>query len=197
MHKLVYYIGASLDGRIAGPGGEVDFYPVGQGEEAAAYMDWVNERYPETVPTQFRSQVGLEDAPNKRFDTVVMGLNTYRVVLDQGVGSPYGHLRQYVVSNSCDRVEEPTVTLVSDALTFVQDLKREDGMDIWLCGGGRLAGSLLPEIDELIIKRYPVIAGAGPALADGDFRPTAFTTMDSRSFPNGVSITWYERRAER
>lgn len=193
MRKLVYYIGASIDGRIAGPGGEVDFYPVGQGAEAASYMDWVNERYPETVPTQFRSHVGREDAPNKRFDTVVMGLNTYRVVLDQGVGSPYGHLRQYVVSTSWGRVEEPAVTLVSDALALVRGLKREDGMDVWLCGGGRLASSLLPEIDELIIKRYPVIAGAGPTLADGDFRPTEFTTTDSRLFSNGVSITWFER----
>lgn len=30
MRKLVYYIGVSLDGRIAGSAGEVDFYPQGQ-----------------------------------------------------------------------------------------------------------------------------------------------------------------------
>lgn len=193
MRKLVYYIGVSIDGRIAGPGGEVEFYPVGEGADAAAYMAWVNERYPETVPTRYRTQAGLEDVPAERFDTVLMGLNTYRVVLDQGDGSPYGHLRQYVASRSLDRLEVSAVGLARDPIALVQELKREAGMDIWLCGGGRLAGVLLPEIDELIVKRYPVVAGAGPTLADGDFRPTEFTTMDCRSFSNGVSITWYER----
>lgn len=194
MRKLVYYIGVSIDGRIAGPGGEVDFYPVGSDAAAATYMGWVNERYPETVPTQYRPHVGLEDAPNKRFDTVVMGMNTYRAVLDQGVSSPYEHLRQYVVSGSLPRSDDPAVALAGDAVALVRDLKNEDGLDIWLCGGGGLAGSLLPEIDELIIKSYPVIAGAGPTLVDGGFRPTTFTPTDRQAFDNGTSITWYENR---
>ena len=197
MRKLVYYIGTSIDGRIAGPGGEVAFFPQGEAEKAAEYMRWVNARYPETVPTQFRSLAGLEDAPNRRFDIVVMGMDTYRVVLDQGISSPYAHLRQYVVSRSIGRIEDSEVELVSDPIALVHDLKREDGLDIWLCGGGRLAGALLPEIDELIIKHYPVIAGAGPSLVDGDFWPTEFVPTDTRSFSNGVSITWLERQAER
>lgn len=191
MRKLVYYIGVSIDGRIAGPGGEADFYPVGSDAAAAAYMDWVNERYPETVPTQYRPHVGLEDAPNQHFDTVVMGMNTYRATLDQGVSSPYTHLRQYVVSASQHRSNDPAVLLAGDAVTLVRELKREGGLDIWLCGGGGLAGSLLPEIDELIVKTYPVIAAAGPALVDGAFRPTTFTPTDHQTFPNGASITWY------
>lgn len=196
MRKLVYYIGASIDGRIAGPGGEVDFFPQGEGPDAAAYMGWVNERYPETVPTQYRSLAGLEGAANRRFDTVVMGMDAYRVVLDQGISSPYAHLRQFVVSRSSDRIENTAVELVRDPIALVQELKREDGRDIWLCGGGRLAGPLLPEIDELIIKRYPVLAGAGPSLIEGEFRPTEFAATNSRAFSNGVSITQYERRTE-
>lgn len=197
MRKLVYYIGMSIDGRIAGPQGEVDFYPIGEDTDATTYMDWVNQHYPETVPTQYRQQVGLEDAPNERFDTVVMGMNTYRVVLDQDISSPYAHLRQCVVSRSISQLENTVVELANDPVALVQELKRTDGMDIWLCGGGRLAGALLSEIDELIIKHYPVVAGAGPNLINGDFCPTDFTTIENRSFPNGVNITWHERRAER
>lgn len=194
MRKLVYYIGVSIDGRIAGPGGEVDFYPVGEGEAAATYMTWVNERYPETVPTQYRPHAGLADVPNKRFDTVLMGLNTYRAVLDQGISSPYAHLRQYVTSSSLERIEDPAVELVRDPVALVRDLKRGDGLDVWLCGGGGLAGSLLSEIDELIVKSYPVIAGAGATLVEGGFQPTVFTPTDHKSFPNGAGITWYTRR---
>ncbi len=197
MRKLVYYVGVTIDGRIAGPGAETDFYPIGEGADAAAYVDWVNGRYPETVPSQYRNQAGLVDAPNERFDTVIMGLNTYRLGLDHGVSSPYGHLRQYVVSSSLERIAEPAVDLVRDPIALVRGLKREDTMDIWLCGGGRLAGSLLPEIDELIVKHYPVVAGAGPSLIDSDFRPAQFVTTDTKSFSNGVNITWYARRDQR
>ncbi len=51
-------------------------------------------------PSTAASAHGLADAPNLRFDTVVMGLGTYRPALDAGLTSPYAHLRQYVVSST-------------------------------------------------------------------------------------------------
>jgi hypothetical protein len=73
MRKLVYYIGLSLDGRIAGPGGEFDFFPQGDEQQIATYATWMNALYPETIPSAYRSAVGVADAPNRRFDTVVKG----------------------------------------------------------------------------------------------------------------------------
>ncbi|MGA4847924.1 dihydrofolate reductase family protein [Streptomyces sp. G5(2025)] len=195
MRRLVYYIGASLDGYIAGPGGEVDFYPVGDEEQATAYAAWVNTRYPETVPTALRPLVGLADAPNRRFDTVVMGHGTYRPALAHGTPSPYAHLRQYVVSNTLGSAPDPTVTVVGgDPLSLIRDLKRQEGKDIWLCGGGRLAAALLPELDELIVKSYPVVAGTGIPVFDGEFSPTAFRVTRREPFPNDVTITWFAAR---
>jgi dihydrofolate reductase len=191
MRKLVYYVGVSIDGYIAGPGGEFDFYPVG--DDTAA---WIGERYPETLPTHVRRQVGLEGTPNKRFDTLVMGLGTYQPALDIGVTSPYAHVRQYVVSTTLGRIEDPGVELVTkDPVALVRKLKAEDtGKDIWLAGGGRLAGSLLPEIDQLIIKSYPVVAGAGISAFAGDFQPTLFTPADRQTFGNGAVVTWFDRK---
>ncbi|GAA2415865.1 dihydrofolate reductase family protein [Streptomyces glaucosporus] len=195
MRKLVYYVAVTLDGRIAGPGGEYDFFPVGEGEEGAAYSAWMSERYPETVPTVGRASMGVEDAPNRRFDTVLMGLGSYRPALDAGITSPYAHLRQYVVSSTLPPDTDPAVTVVSgDPLTLVRDLKQEEGKDIWLCGGGLLAGALLPEIDELVVKSYPVVAGAGIPAFNGEFGPTLFKVADRRSFANDVTVTWYVRR---
>lgn len=194
MRKLVYCIAASLDGRIAGPEGQFDFFPVGDEQQAADYAAWVNARHPETVPTGMREHAGLADTPNRRFDTVVMGHGTYRLAAEHGVTSPYAHLRQYVVSSTLTTSPDPAVTVVhDDPLTLVRDLKKEAGQDIWLCGGGRLAGSLLPEIDELIVKSYPVVAGSGIPLFDGAFNPTPFTVTDRTSFPNGVTMTWFTR----
>lgn len=188
MRKLVYYVGVSIDGYIAGPDGQFDFYPLA--DDMAA---WINERYPETVPTHIREQAGLADAPNKRFDTVVMGLGTYRPALDVNISSPYAHLRQYVVSTTLGDVSDSKVEVVSsDPLALVRRLKAEEsGLDIWLAGGGKLAGSLLPEIDELIIKSYPVLAGAGIPALDGGFSPTCVTPTQRESFSNGAQVTWY------
>ncbi|MDP9863446.1 MULTISPECIES: dihydrofolate reductase family protein [Streptosporangium] len=188
MRKLVYYVALSIDGRIAGPGGEFDFYPLA--DDMAA---WMNTDYPETVPGHVRAQIGL-DAPNRRFDTLVMGRGTYQPALDADITSPYPHLKQYVVSTTIPEIADPAVELVpGDPVGLVRRLKREEGLDIWLCGGGKLAGALFPEIDELIVKNYPVVAGAGlPAFA-GEFRPTLFTPTQSRSFSNGATVTWYGR----
>ncbi|WP_027499512.1 dihydrofolate reductase family protein [Rhodococcus sp. UNC363MFTsu5.1] len=189
MRKLVYYVGISLDGYIAGPGGEWDFYPISD-----AMATWMNERYPDTIPTHVRPHVGLEGAANLAFDTAVMGRGTYEPALAVGITSPYAHLRQYVVSTTLGEIADPAVDLVAgDPLDLVRELKAQEGMDIWLTGGGKLAGTLLPEIDELIIKRYPVVAGTGIPAFDGPFLPTQFTPTRTESFDNGASVTWLSR----
>ena len=186
MRKLVYYVGVSLDGYIAGPQAEIDFYPLS--DQMAA---WINERYPETLPTHVRKMVGLDDAPNKVFDTLVMGRGTYEPALTVPTTSPYAHLRQYVLSKAL-KIDDPTVRVeTGDAVELVRRLKAEDtGMDIYLCGGGKLAASLLGEIDEIILKSYPVIAGAGIPMFSGQFRPTLFTPTRRESFDNGAQVTW-------
>ncbi|MGR6914298.1 hypothetical protein ACU635_08595 [[Actinomadura] parvosata] len=68
-----------------------------------------------------------------------------------------------------------------------------ESMDIYLCGGGKLAASLLPEIDEIILKSYPVVAGAGIPMFAGHFRPPLFTPTRRESFDNGAQVTWLTR----
>ncbi|MER7134520.1 dihydrofolate reductase family protein [Streptosporangium saharense] len=188
MRKLVYYVGVSIDGYIAGPGGEYDFYPL-----ADDMVTWMATEYPETVPVHIRAHLGL-DVPNRHFGTVLMGRGAYQPGLDAGVTSPYPHLEQYVVSTTTPEIADPEVTLVpGDPLSLVRALKKEDGLDIWLCGGGKLAGTLLPEIDELVVKSYPVVAGAGVSAFTGVFSPTLFTPTANRSFSNGSTVTWYGR----
>nr|WP_042180489.1 dihydrofolate reductase family protein [Kibdelosporangium sp. MJ126-NF4]CEL14411.1 Dihydrofolate reductase [Kibdelosporangium sp. MJ126-NF4]CTQ88776.1 Dihydrofolate reductase (EC 1.5.1.3) [Kibdelosporangium sp. MJ126-NF4] len=189
MRKLVYYIGVSLDGYIAGPGGEIDFYPVSE-----EYVAWMAENFPETLPTHVRRHLGFDDAPNQAYDTLVMGLGTYQPALDIAITSPYAHVKQYVVSTSLAEIDDPAVTLVRDPLPLVRELKQEDGLDVWLAGGGKLAASLLPEIDQLVIKSYPVIAAKGVPAMSGEFQPTQFTPTKNVSFDSGVTVTWFDRK---
>jgi dihydrofolate reductase len=188
MRRLVYHIAVSIDGCIAGPGGTFDFFQLAPDME-----DYLHAEFPETMPTQARPHLGLEGAPNKRFDTVVMGRGTYQPALDIDVTSPYAHLRQYVVSRSLPEIADPAVELVPrDPVGLVRRLKAEAGdRDIWLCGGSVLAGQLLPEIDELVIKQYPVVAGGGLPVFAGPFRPRPFTPVETRTFSHGGTITTF------
>lgn len=189
MRPLTYYIGASLDGYIAGPGGEIDFFPVSDD-----HVQQMVETYPEVLPTHVRKHLGMDDAPNRRFDTVLMGRGTYQPALDIGITNPYAHMRTYVASTRHDLPEDAAVTIVHDPVATVQELKAEDSSSgIWLAGGGTLAGALMCEIDELIVKLYPVLAGAGiPALAGG-FAPAAFQLVDRATVSSGCLILTYER----
>ncbi|MFI7664409.1 dihydrofolate reductase family protein [Nocardia sp. NPDC049526] len=190
MRKLVYFVGMSLDGYIAGPGDDISFYPVGDD-----MWDWIKAEYPETVPTHVRPHLGLAaDAPNQKFDTLVMGRGTYAPAQAIGVTSPYAHMRQYIVSSSLGRIDDPAVDLVDgDPAGLVRRLKQEDGMDIWLAGGGKLAAQLLGEIDELVIKSYPVVAGTGTPAFAGEFTPTLFAPTKRIEFGNGAQVTWLTR----
>jgi dihydrofolate reductase len=188
MRKLTYYVAATIDGFIAGPKGEFDFFPVEPDISAA-----MNAERPETVPTRFRAAAGVADAPNRRFDTVLMGRGTYDPALEEGTTSPYAHLEQFVFSRTLAQLD-PAVPIVStDPVAFVRELKARDGLDIWLCGGGRLAGALRPEIDELVVKRYPVAIGTGTPMFGGPFTATGFAVADSRTFESGAVVVTYTR----
>ncbi|MFI6152509.1 dihydrofolate reductase family protein [Kitasatospora sp. NPDC051170] len=194
MRKLTYLIGATIDGFIADPDGGFDFFNPFVTED---YAPTLFGEYPETLPTPARAAVGIAEAPNKRFDTVLMGRGTYEPGLAVGLTSPYGHLRQIVLSRTLDPALDPEVEITSeDPAALVRRLKREEGgLGIWLCGGADLAGQLLPEIDELIVKQYPVVAGAGVPLFRAGFQPRAFTLTDSRIFERGNVVLTYERAA--
>ncbi|MCT2582676.1 dihydrofolate reductase family protein [Actinophytocola gossypii] len=187
MRTLTYFVAVSMDGYIAGPGDEVDVYPTPD-----AYVAHLAAEYPETMPSHVRPHLGIADAPNRRFDTVVMGRGTYQPGLDLGVTSPYAHLRQYVVSTTTTS-PDPAVTVVTDPVTLVKELKAEDGLGIYLAGGAKLAGALYGEIDEVILKLYPVMLGRGVPMIAGEFDVTAFERADVTTLDTGHVILRYTR----
>ncbi|MFC9892968.1 dihydrofolate reductase family protein [Nocardia sp. NPDC127579] len=189
MRKLIYYIAVSIDGYIAGPNGEFDFYPH-DGEQMAD----LNADYPEFVPSHLRHHVGMAvDEPNRHCDTVVSGRGTWDAALSEGVTSPYAHMRQYVLSSTL-RLDDPNVELVAgDPVGLVRRLKQQDGLDIYLCGGGNLAAQLVGEIDEMIVKSYPVLAGGGISMCTDGFAPTLFTPARRKEYGSGTLVTWFTR----
>jgi dihydrofolate reductase len=191
MRRLTYYVASTIDGFLATEDGSVDFFPVG-GDHGPV----IAAQYPETLPTKVRESLGIEKA-GSTFDTVLMGRKTHDFGVRTGTSSPYAHLRQYVVSTTLPEAPAPDVELIrSDPLRRVRELKREQGLGIWLCGGGELAQTLLPEIDQIFLKLHPILLGRGrPVLGSGAQlpEPTRFRVLTSRVFEDGVAFVKYSR----
>jgi dihydrofolate reductase len=190
LRELVYYVAVSLDGHIAAPDGGFDAFLV-EGDHSSVMFGELGD----AIPSHVLSALDLT-APGTRFDTVLMGWNTLLPGLEIGIDSPYSHLRQYVASRGAKAVA-PGVTLIHDPVATVRDLKEEDGLDIWLCGGGELAGTLIDEIDRLVLKRNPFAFGSGiPLFGRAPYAPRRFDLVSARPFESGVVVEEYVARRD-
>jgi dihydrofolate reductase len=193
LRKLTYFIACSIDGFIGGPDGDASFMTRYLDEE---YLEFLTSEYPETVPTHGRRSLGVDDLPNKRFDTIVQGRASYDLALNEGITSPYAHLREYVASRTLTRSPDPNVEIIStDLVGRVRELKAEESAhDVYLCGGSAVAGELVDEVDELVVKTYPVLLGTGMPMFGSGFEVSEFVPDSVRTFGNGVVVRTYHRK---
>lgn len=194
LRKLTYFVACSLDGFIGDPDGDATAMMSFLDEE---FLQYLRTEAPDTLPTAARRAFGIDDRPNERFDTVIQGRGSYEVGLKQGITSPYAHLRQYVASRTLGVSPDPAVEVVADDVVgTVRALKAEQGaLGIYLCGGSRLAGELLGEVDELVIKTYPLVYGRGmPMFGTSGVDATAFALDGVRTFDNGALVRTYRRK---
>jgi dihydrofolate reductase len=183
MRQLVYFVATSADGFIAGPDGQFDFFPM-QGDHIDAQV----QELPETLPAHVRAAIGAPFSAH-RFDTVLMGRKTFAPARAAGFAEPYAPLDTIVFSRSEPASQQGSVRVTGEEpLSVVRELKGRPGQDLWLCGGAQLAGALQPEIDELVLKVNPVLAGDGIRLFDSGFAPRQLELRARRSFESGV--TW-------
>lgn len=191
MRELKYLVACTVDGFIAAEDGSAGAFI-----EDPDYFADLFEMFPETCPGHLREALQVR-GENKHFDVVLMGRNTYEVGSKVGISSPYPTLKQYVFSTTMDENPDENVELVSkDAAEFVRGLKEETGKDIWLCGGSKLAATLLGEglIDEVILKSNPVLLGAGIPLFSGTFNPVDLKPTSRKTYENGIQMLHYRVR---
>ncbi|MFD0425662.1 dihydrofolate reductase family protein [Streptomyces parvus] len=195
MRKLVYYIAATLDGFIAGPDGADPTGPDGFWPVPGDYVRHLAAEYPETLPAPAREALSIT-AEGTHFDTVLEGRKSYEIGLDAGITDAYPHLRHLVFSTTLVESPDPAVELVGgDPVAKVRELKQEDGKDIWLIGGGTLAGALYGEIDQLIVKLGPLTTGTGIPLfgRSAAFDPRIWNLTDHTVLDSGAVFLTYTR----
>lgn len=192
MRKLVYFVAVTLDGYIAGPdGGDpsgAEFFPI-----TPDLIEFIVANFPETLPGPARDAMGIAGEA-RHFDTVIEGRASYDLGLAAGLDDAYPHLRHLVVSTSlAGRDDLPVEIVTTDPVARVRELKVEDGLDIWLVGGGTLAHALLPEIDQLVLKINPSVIGSGIPLFAGEFTHAAFTPVGQVDLAGGVRVVTLDR----
>jgi dihydrofolate reductase len=170
VRKLKYVVASSLDGFICREDGTYDAFPT-EGDHIQAYLDSLTS-----------------------FDVVLMGRATYEVGRKLGVTSPYPAMRQYVVSSTMTESPDPAVQVVArDVGGLVRGLKSEPGRDIYLCGGAKLATSLVDEglVDEIGLKINPIVLGSGIPFLHETAEPIDLTLTGERRFDSGVVFLSY------
>ncbi|WP_026310617.1 dihydrofolate reductase family protein [Parafrankia elaeagni] len=197
MRSLVYFVASTVDGFVAGPDGADPTGPGGFWPVPQDYLEHLTAEYPETLPGPARATLGIT-APGTRFDTVLEGRRSYEIGLRAGLTNAFPHLRHLVFSRTLTTSPDRGVELVAtDPSATVRELKRQDGRDIWLVGGGELAGTLYREIDELVVKLGPLTLGTGIPLFShtAAFDPRTWELTDHTALGSGALFLTYRRSA--
>lgn len=175
MRKIKLYIAASIDGYIAYPDGG---------------LDWLSE-YPITPECNY----GYNDF-YESIDSVIMGGKSYRDILNMDVIYPYKNKKSYIVTrntNSQTSIEDVQF-LSENIIETISSLKKQQGKDIWLVGGGVIISMLLDHnlVDEMIITYIPKILGDGIPLFPKIKNESKWQLLNSQSYNNGVLSVEYQ-----
>jgi dihydrofolate reductase len=180
----------SLDGYIAGPKGELDFF-----------TNYTNndDKYSD------RDQLKMLE---EKIDLIILGRNTYKLFVEfwpsemsksEVISERLNGTKKIIFSNSLKQAPWggwPAAEVApGDAVDNVRKLKSSPGKDIILWGSISLSQSLMHAnlVDEYHIQLCPVILGAGrPLFLQGsEFRNLTLTS--SKKYESGVVHLQYVR----
>ena len=171
--KVIYSVAVSLDGFIAAPDGS---------------FDWLLPYPPDAdFADSFLSRVG--------------GLLMWRTCLDLELGmngEVYPGKRVAVMTHRGVAPQPANVACFSGDLEPALAWLDEGEGDIWLYGGGDVAGQALASglIDEIHTAIVPVTLGTGlPLFGDAAFSPRSWQQVDGTRSASGYFMLTYRRAA--
>lgn len=167
MKKIIIYIAASIDGRIA---------------ESDGGMEWLSG-----FPITEEMNYGYKDFIAS-IDTIIMGGRSWREMSNMDAMGTYADKSVYVVSHH-NWGEEENIKFITENITErIAALRNEPGKDIWLFGGGELISMLLAAnlIDEMQISYIPVILGKGIPLFPEQSKESNWILTKSIAYSSGI-----------
>jgi dihydrofolate reductase len=174
--KASVYIATSLDGFIAREDGSVDWLPTG---ESASGEDYGYHKFMDSV------------------DALVMGRNTFELVLSFGGDWPYGEKPVIVLTSRPleipDSIPDSVSVMSGPPAEIVQQLGERGYQHLYIDGGATLQGFIREGlIQTLIITTIPVLIGSGMPLFGTIPHDIHLRHMETRQFDNGLVQSKYE-----
>ena len=173
MRTVTYGAACTLDGFIAGTGGEIDWLHYSKDVRRIMQEYW------------------------KSVDTILMGRKTWDQAVRRGGGGGGGSspgMRTFVFSRTLKSIDADGVELVrDDAAGVVRELKAGAGKGICMMGGGDLARTLFAAdlIDEVGVNVHPVLIGAGVPLFTDARRRVPLELISSTRIGAGCVYSLY------
>jgi dihydrofolate reductase len=186
VRRLVLKMSISVDGYVAGPGGELDWVMRTRSPEG---IDWVEQTLWQAGAhlmgrRTYASMVGYWPTST---DQLAPAMNAVPKI----VFSRSGSLALEPVAAPAPGWEDTRV-LGGDLAADVAALKAESGKDLLAHGGASFAQALvrLGLVDEYRLVVHPVVLGSGLALFAGA-EPFDLTLTDATRFPSGTQALVY------
>lgn len=183
MRKLVLFMNMSLDGYVAGPGGDIMAFHSG-GDDFEAF-----------------SQEG-----SNQVDAILLGHTTYEMMkaywptpeaaaYTPDIARFMNERPKYVVSHQPFEPGWQHVTVISggDVIADIRKLKAQPGQNIIILGSNNLCASLVAAgvLDEIQIMLNPFVFGGGTPLFEGLCNKMDFRLVNTQQFPSGNLLLSY------
>jgi dihydrofolate reductase len=171
------YIGTSLDGFIARTNGDIDWLmKFADADAVEAYNEFM-----------------------AAIDVIVIGRGTFEKVLEFP-SWPYDR-PVFVLSRTLKElpssIRDKATVLSLEPADLLRHLS-DSGFKAAYIDGGKVIQSFLAEdlIDSLIVAKVPVLIGSGLPLFGSLDADIAFDHIRTRSYPNGLVRSYYERKRD-
>jgi dihydrofolate reductase len=144
------------------------------------------------------------DQVYQRADAFLFGRRTYEIFAsswgtwpdpgDSPIWKALNTRPKYVASTTLTNPQWANTTVLSgDVAAAIGELKAKPGGELQVHGSGALVRWLLDNqlADEINLLTYPVVIGQGTRLFPDTGPDIALDLVDSRAFPNGITIQVY------
>lgn len=173
--RLVLNIAMSLDGYIARTDGSYDWIEGHGTRQYDTSLQFDNVGFFASCNTVIMGRKSLDDCPLE----MIEGYQD----------------KQFIIASHSEYANYNNVRFVKDIVAEIEQLRAEEGGDIWLFGGARLVQTCLKAklIDHFIIGIIPTILGEGISLFDQLEEEQKLTLVES-TVTDGIAMLRYDIR---
>lgn len=168
MRKIIVQLAVSLDGFIEGSNGEYDWCFTDQDYGMSEFLTSI--------------------------DTILYGRKSYELLLKTGDTS-FQKFSTIVCSKQKNISFDGVEIWPDDLPTRLNNLKQQQGKNIWFFGGADLLTTFMANdwVDEIQLAVHPILLGAGKPLFKNISERKYLRLKQVKSYPSGLVMLHYEK----